>query len=90
MQVLTLEHYVGYYSKDTKADALLDDLKLYEIKRSAIALEPKTICRHLTAIFQEGNAPREENHSKQGPLRGYACLLQFKMPIPSKCHKDIA
>ena len=57
MQILALKEDIGDDGKYTETDALLDDLELNEIERTAIALESHTVGRHLTAIFKERNAP---------------------------------
>ena len=77
MQILTLKEDVGDDGEDTETDALLDDLELNEIERTAIALESHTVGRHLTAILEEGYAPRECYHTKQWPFGRYARLLEF-------------
>lgn len=75
MQVLPLKHDVGNDSKYTKTDALLYNLQLHKIERSAIAHETKAVGWHLTAILEEGNAPRKRYHSEQRPFGGNARLL---------------
>ena len=57
MKVLSLKKNVGDDGEDTETDALLDDLELNEIERTAIAIESHTVGRHLTAILKERYAP---------------------------------
>ena len=57
MQILTLKEDVGDDGEDTETDALLYDLELNEIERTAIAIESHTVGRHLTAILKERYAP---------------------------------
>ena len=57
MQILPLKQDIRYYGKHTETDALLDDLELNKIKRTAIAFESHTVGRHLTAILKERYAP---------------------------------
>lgn len=57
MQILPLKQDVGNYGKDGETDALLNDLQLHKIERSAIALKSHTVGRHLAAILEEGYAP---------------------------------
>ena len=57
MQILTLKEDIGDDGKYTETDALLDDLELNEIERTAIAIESHTVGRHLTAILKERYAP---------------------------------
>ena len=57
MQILALKEDIGDDGKYTETDALLDDLELNEIERTAIAVEPQTVGRHLATILKEGDAP---------------------------------
>ena len=57
MQILALKEDIGDDGEDTETDALLDDLELNEIERTAIALESHAVGRHLTAIRKERYAP---------------------------------
>ena len=68
MQVLSLKHDVGDDSKDTKADTFLDNLKLHKIKWTAIAHKSHTVGRHLAAILEESDSPRECYHTNDEPL----------------------
>ena len=90
MQILALKEDIGDDGEDTETDALLDDLELNEIERTAIALESHTVGRHLTAILKERYAPCERYHTEQWPLGRDARLLEFQMPIPGKRHEDVA
>ena len=68
MQVLTLEHNIGNHSKDAKADAFLYDLQLYEVERTAIAIETNAVGWHLTAILKQSDTPRKGYNANQGPV----------------------
>ena len=57
MQVGALKQDVGDDGEDTQRDALLNDLQLYQIEGSAVALETNAIGGHLTAILEEGDGP---------------------------------
>ena len=89
MQRLSLKQDVGYHGKDTETDALLDDLELNEIERTTIADETQSVGWHLTAILEEGDEPRKENHYDEWPMSRGARLLQLQMTIPGQGHKDI-
>ena len=62
MQILALKEDIGDDGKYTETDALLDDLELNEIERTTIADETQSVGWHLTAILEEGDEPRKENH----------------------------
>ena len=68
MQILALEHDIGYHGKHSKTDAFLQHLELYQVERPAIAIESHAVGWYLTAIFEKGNTPGESNDSNQGPV----------------------
>ena len=90
MQVCALEHDVGNDTEHRQRDALLDNLELDEVERASVFYKSQSIGRHLTAVFKESDAPREYDDTNERPVAAGTCLLQFQMPIPSKCHKHIA
>ena len=90
MQVCALKHDVGNDTEHRQRDALLDDLQLDEVEGSSILDEAEPIRRHLAAVFEEGDAPREYDDPDEWPMVADPVLLKFQMPIPSQCHKDIA
>ena len=57
VEVLVLEHDVGYDCEDSQRDTFLYDLELYEVKGSSVAFEAQTIGRYLAAILEESDAP---------------------------------
>ena len=57
MQMSALEHDVGNNTEYSQRDALLNDLQLDEIERSAVLDEAETISRNLTAVFKKGYHP---------------------------------
>ena len=90
MEVVALEHDVGHDGKYSQRDALLNDLQLHQVERSSIVNKPQSVGRHLTAVFEEGDAPREGDDAQQRPVARHARLLQFQMSIPCKRHENIA
>ena len=75
MQMSALEHDVGNDAEDGQRDAFLNDLQLNEIERTAILYETYAIGWYLTTILKEGNAPREDDDTNEGPVAGCASLL---------------
>ena len=68
MQVCTLEHDVGNDAEHCQRDTFLYDLQLNKVKGTAVFYEPQTISGYLTAVFEEGNHPREGDNSDEGPV----------------------
>ena len=68
VEILMLEHDVGDDGKDSQRDTLLHDLQLYQREGTAVADEAHAVGWHLTAVFKEGDAPREGNDAEQGPV----------------------
>ena len=75
VQVIALKHDVRNDCKHSQRDAFLNNLQLHQRERAAIFDESEAIGRHLTAIFKEGDAPRESNHAYQRPVVTDARLL---------------
>ena len=70
-----LEHDVGNDAEYGQRDALLYDLQLDEVEGTSIFYEADTIGRYLTAVFEEGDAPRENNNADEGPVAAGARFL---------------
>ena len=90
VQVCALKHDVGNDAEDGQRDTLLYNLQLDEVEGAAVLDKAQTVGWHLTAVLEEGNAPREDDDAEQRPVRTDTRLRQFKMPIPSKRHEDVA
>ena len=68
MQCLTLKKQVGNDGEDNQGDAFLYHLELYERERPAVARETYAVGRHLAAVFEESDAPRENDYSEKRPV----------------------
>ena len=90
MKLLPLEEHVCNNTEYNQRDNFLYDFELHQRERPSIIDKTDTICRHQKAVFYAGNQPREANYGNQGPVRRDAGLIEFQVPVPSKCHKDIA
>ena len=75
MQMSALEHDVGNNTEYSQRDALLNDLQLDEVKRTTVLDKAKAVGRYLTAVFKEGDAPREDDNADEGPVVGNTVLL---------------
>ena len=75
MQMGALEHDVGNDAEDSQRDALLNDFQLDEVKRTTVLDEAETVGRYLTAVLEEGDAPREDDDAYQWPVVRYTALL---------------
>ena len=75
MQVGALKHDVGDDAEYGQRDALLNDLQLYEVKGSAVFDEAETVGGYLTAVLEEGDAPREHDDTEERPVAASARLL---------------
>jgi len=67
VQVLSLKHDVGNDGEDRQRDALLNHLQLNQREGASVVNESETVGGHLAAIFQEGDAPREDNNAEKRP-----------------------
>ena len=68
MQVRALEHDVGNDTEHGQRNALLDDLQLNQVERSAILYEAEPISWNLTAVFKKCYHPRKGDDSDEGPV----------------------
>ena len=75
MQMSALEHDVGNNTEYSQRDALLNDLQLDEVKRTTVFDKAKAVGRYLTAVFKEGDAPREDDNADEGPVAAGARFL---------------
>jgi len=90
VQLFMLEDEVGNDGKHHEGDALLDDFQLYEVEGAPIVHKTNTVGWYLTAVFEEGDHPREGNDQIKGPVGGYARLLEAQVAIPGESHEHIA
>ena len=89
VELLVLEDDVGDDGEDHQRDALLNDLELDEVEGASVVDEADAVGRHLTAVFEEGNHPREGDDQIEGPVGGDARLLETQMAVPGEGHKHI-
>ena len=76
--------------KDDKCDDFLDHFELHEREGAAVSFEADAICRHLKAVLEERDSPREENdEDKRCSIGDETGALQFEMTIPGQRHEDI-
>ena len=89
MQRFSFKQYGSEYCKDDKRHYFLDNLKLHQRKRTAIAYEPDAIGRNLKWILRQRYHPREQNNGIERLVGDNFHLLQLQMPVPGKRHEDI-
>ena len=68
MQMGALEHDVGYDAENGQRDALLNDLQLDEIERTAVFDKTETIGGNLATVFEESDTPREDDDPEERPV----------------------
>lgn len=76
-------------NKDRERDHFLDHLQLHQGKRPAVLLEADAVCRHLQQIFEQGDAPADEDDADESKALAPLHLLEFEMPIPRQRHKSV-
>jgi len=57
VQLLVLEEEVGNYGKHYQRDALLNNLELNQIERTAVVDKTDTVGRYLAAVLEKGYYP---------------------------------
>ena len=68
MEVSALKHDIDNHTEDGQRDALLNDLQLYEVERTAVAFEADAVGGNLTAVFEESYHPRESDDANERPV----------------------
>ena len=90
MQVVALKHNVRDDGENGQRNTFLNDFQLHERERAAVVDEAETVGGHLAAIFEKGDGPREADDGNQRPVVADARLLQTKVAVPRKGHKNVA
>lgn len=83
------EEQGGEDCEDNQCDYLLDYFELHQTERAAVFHESHAVGGHLGAIFQEGDAPAEDDDAEQRPMAYHLGFLKLEMAIPGKRHKDV-
>lgn len=89
VQRFALEEQGGEDGEDDERHYLLDDFELHQREGAAVAGEADAVGRNLAGILEEGDAPREEDDGKQGPMGGNLHLLQLQVTVPGEGHEDV-
>jgi len=61
---------------------------LPEIEGAAVFGKTDAVCRHLKAIFKQGDAPREQDDADETQILSLT-LLEFQVAVPGKSHKGV-
>ena len=64
----SMKSYHAEHRKHQERDNLLNDFELHQIERSAVCLKAHPVCRHLQAVLEECNPPREGYHCYHRPF----------------------
>ena len=85
-----VKRYGGEDYKDHQCDHFLNHFELHQGERASVPLKSYAVCGHLETVFEESDAPREEDDKNQRcGVREEARLLQFEMAVPCQGHEDI-
>ena len=72
-----------------QGDDFLQNLQLNQGEGAAVVQKADAIGGHLTHVFKQGNAPRKEDDSDQGPMAAHAGLLQLEVAVPGDGHEHV-
>lgn len=75
--------------EDGKGYNLLDHLELNQGEGTTVVDKPHSVGGDLETIFQEGDAPGEENDADKGPAGSDTGIVEPQMTIPSERHEDV-
>ena len=83
------ENNKGEQHKDDERNGFLNSFELNDIERSAIFFEANSVGRNLKQVFEKSEAPTDEYYRQKAEIFTPAHVFEFKMAIPSQCHKAI-
>ena len=66
LQRLAFEEEDGEEREDDECYRFLDYFELHQRECAAVACETYAVCRHLAAVFGQGDAPRQQYDDIQG------------------------
>ena len=72
-----------------QGDDFLQNFELNQGEGAAVVQKADAIGGHLTHIFKQSDAPREEDDGNEGPMATDACFLQLQVAVPGKGHEDV-
>ena len=72
-----------------QGDDFLQNLQLNQGEGAAVVQKADAIGGHLTHVFKQGDAPREEDDGYEGPVATDTRFLQLQVAVPGKGHKDV-
>ena len=89
MQRFPLEEHRGEHREHDERDDLLDNLQLHQRERPPVARETDTVGRYLECVLRQRDAPREQYHRVQRPIRADFHFLQLQVTVPRERHEDV-
>lgn len=84
-----LEQGKGKNGEYRQGDDFLNDLQFHEWERSAIQSVADAVGRHHEAVFEEGDAPTDDDNGKQSEVLRHLHFLELQVAIPSKGHEGV-
>ena len=67
----------------------LEYLELNQGEGAAVVQKADAIGGHLTHVFKQGDAPREEDDGYEGPVATDTRFLQLQVAVPGKGHENV-
>ena len=71
-------------------DGFLDDLQLHQVEGPAVDLASDVVRGNHEEVFDEGHAPRSENHEDERPVGRNVHFLELEVPVPGRGHEHVA
>lgn len=75
--------------EDRERNHFLNNLEFKKRERPAVAFKAEAVGRHLKGIFEERDAPREEDDRPDGPERDELHILKLEVQVPGERHEDV-
>ena len=86
---LPLEQEGDDHREDGQGNHFLDDLELHQVEGASVSQEADPVGRDRQAVFEESDAPGEQDNEDEWPSGGDFHLLKLEVPIPGEGHEDV-
>ena len=75
--------------KNDQSNHFLNDFKLHQSKRSAIAFIPNAIGWNLKKVFKQSQSPTDQDNRNETSVFKPFEFFKFEMSVPSQSHEDV-
>lgn len=89
LQSFVIEYRSGNDGEYCQGNGFLDDFQLHEGEWPSVDAASHGVGGNHEKVFDEGDAPRRENHQNQRPVGADVHFFELKVAVPGGGHKDV-